>query len=300
MDKQSVGNFIAEQRKEKHMTQKQLAEKLNVTDKAVSKWETGKCYPDVETLERLSELFDITVNDVLSGKVLDENNKADEADKNVIQLMKDAKKEKIQTAIKAIIASSILLFFLFNLLRLTSVMFQLVSESTNLNGLEITYYNAFDFACADCYIADEETKVLEITIPDECNGIPIKKIGRKNLSPFFIDIADLYMNAPENSDYSSTVYTIDALTSNAIEESFTIQNVVFKLNIGKNINQIRNVDMDTYYPHINEDGSLTFYHPVVDIYCSKDNEYFYSKDGKLFNKKTNELITDFAYNYINN
>ncbi len=298
MDKQSVGNFIAEQRKEKNMTQKQLAEKLNVTDKAVSKWETGKCYPDVETLKQLSELFGITVNDVLSGKVLNENNKAYEADKNVIQLMKEAKKEKTKTTFKAVIISTISLFLLFNLLKLTSVMFQLISESTNLNGLEITYYNVFDFACADCYIADEEAKIFEITIPDECNGIPIKKIGRKNLSPFFIDISDLYMNAPENSEYYFTVYTSDALTSNAIEESFTIQNVIFKLNIGKNINQIRNVDMDTYYPHINEDGSLIFYHPVVDIYCSDDNEHFYSKDGKLYNKETDTLITDFAYNYI--
>ena len=69
----------------------ELADKLNVTDKAVSIWETGKCYPDIEIIEKLSEIFDVTINELLNGtklktnsikdlesitlKVVDENNK---------------------------------------------------------------------------------------------------------------------------------------------------------------------------------------------------------------------------------
>jgi len=53
--------------------------------------------------------------------------------------------------------------------------------------------------------------------------------------------------------------------------------------------------MEQYYPHINEDGSITFYHPVVYVICSENNTYFYSQNGKLYDKKTNELISAFAY-----
>ena len=52
---------------------------------------------------------------------------------------------------------------------------------------------------------------------------------------------------------------------------------------------------DSYYPHINEDGSITFYHPVVEINCAEENKFFYSQDGKLYDKETDELISDFAY-----
>ena len=68
MDKILVGKFISEQRKSKGLTQKELAEQLNVTDKAVSKWETGKGYPDIEILEKLSEIFCVSINDILSGE----------------------------------------------------------------------------------------------------------------------------------------------------------------------------------------------------------------------------------------
>ena len=55
------------------------------------------------------------------------------------------------------------------------------------------------------------------------------------------------------------------------------------------------VEFKNYYPHINEDNSITFYHPTVYINCSEDNKHFYSKDGKLYNKKTDELISNFSY-----
>lgn len=66
-EKNSFADSLAKFRKEKGMTQKELAEKLNVSDKAVSRWETGKNYPDIDTLHRLSELLEVTINDILKG-----------------------------------------------------------------------------------------------------------------------------------------------------------------------------------------------------------------------------------------
>ena len=68
MDCTSVGNFIAELRKEKGLTQAELAERVGVTGGAVSKWERGLCYPDIETVGRLAEVLDLSVGEMLAGQ----------------------------------------------------------------------------------------------------------------------------------------------------------------------------------------------------------------------------------------
>lgn len=69
--KNEIGTFIAACRKEKKLTQKQLGEKLNVTDRAVSKWETGRSFPDVSLMEPLCKELDISVSELLAGKHLE-------------------------------------------------------------------------------------------------------------------------------------------------------------------------------------------------------------------------------------
>ena len=73
MDKEKTGQLITELRKEKGMTQKQLAEALNVTDKAVSEWERRLSFPDISMLEPLSELLDISIMELLAGERQDED-----------------------------------------------------------------------------------------------------------------------------------------------------------------------------------------------------------------------------------
>ena len=67
MDQVKIGKFIAECRKQNNLTQMQLAEKLGITDRAVSKWERGKSLPDAAIMLDLCALLNITVNDLLSG-----------------------------------------------------------------------------------------------------------------------------------------------------------------------------------------------------------------------------------------
>lgn len=79
MEQEKVGKFIASLRKEYNLTQQELADKLNITDKAVSKWENGRCLPDVYFLKLLSEIFHVSVKEILNGerdfkkKEIDEN-----------------------------------------------------------------------------------------------------------------------------------------------------------------------------------------------------------------------------------
>jgi len=89
MNQIKIGKFIAECRKRKSLTQIQLAEKLNITDKAVSKWERGMAMPDSSIMLELCDILDITVNELLSGeKISMENN-----DRKNEQLLVDISKE---------------------------------------------------------------------------------------------------------------------------------------------------------------------------------------------------------------
>lgn len=67
MNQQMIGSFIAQKRKEKNLTQAQLAERLNISNKTVSKWETGKCMPDYSIIESLCAELDISVSELLNG-----------------------------------------------------------------------------------------------------------------------------------------------------------------------------------------------------------------------------------------
>ena len=73
MDKEKTGQLIAQLRKEKGLTQKQLADALNVTDKAVSKWERGLSFPDISMLEPIAEILDISIMEILAGAKQDKD-----------------------------------------------------------------------------------------------------------------------------------------------------------------------------------------------------------------------------------
>lgn len=113
MDQTEIGKFIARCRKERRLTQAQLAEKLNITDRAVSKWETGKCMPDSAIMLQLCEILGITVNELLSGEKIGarENDSAYEkkADENLLILKRRDENNINRNVVIAIIFSCTLL-----------------------------------------------------------------------------------------------------------------------------------------------------------------------------------------------
>lgn len=88
MDLQKIGNFIAEKRKEQNLTQLGLAEKLNITDRAVSKWERGKSLPDASIMLELCAILNITLNDLLCGEVVLMDNYDEKREENLIEAIK--------------------------------------------------------------------------------------------------------------------------------------------------------------------------------------------------------------------
>ena len=88
MDQVKIGKFIAECRKKNNLTQMQLAEKLNITDRAISKWENGKAMPDSSIMLDLCNELKISVNELLSGEVIEMNNYNEKLEKNLINMVK--------------------------------------------------------------------------------------------------------------------------------------------------------------------------------------------------------------------
>ena len=112
MDQMKVGKFIAECRKKNNLTQMQLAEKLNITDRAVSKWENGKAMPDSSIMLDLCKELKISVNELLSGEVLEMNNYNEKAEKNLLE-MKRQKEESDKVLLRMEIVIGIIVVVAF-------------------------------------------------------------------------------------------------------------------------------------------------------------------------------------------
>lgn len=93
MDQVKIGRFIAERRKKQNLTQMQLAEKLNITDRAVSKWENGKTMPDSSIMLELCDILCINVNELLSGEEISMENDNRKNEQLLLDMAKEAERK---------------------------------------------------------------------------------------------------------------------------------------------------------------------------------------------------------------
>lgn len=109
MDQIKTGKFIAKMRREKHLTQRQLADKLSISDKTVSKWECGNGMPEISLMLPLCEILDISVNELLSGERLDEKVYQMKAEENMMNLIKEKEESRKNIILSVIVVLSTLI-----------------------------------------------------------------------------------------------------------------------------------------------------------------------------------------------
>ena len=144
MDYRKIGLFIENQRKNLNMTQAKLAEKLFVSDKTVSKWETGKGIPDTESLKRLSEIFGVSINDLLNGEKTNEENSSVKNEQLLLDMSKEiAAKNKIIWSTMWVLMG-VCLLFLFSSLFVVAI---LIPEGPRLLVLTILITILFIIPC---------------------------------------------------------------------------------------------------------------------------------------------------------
>ena len=112
MNQMEIGKFIAELRKEKNMTQQELANKLNITDRAISHWENGRSIPDAGIMLELCKALDINVNELLSAKKIMEAKYSERAEENLLEMRREIEtlNKRILTLNKIIINLAIVIF----------------------------------------------------------------------------------------------------------------------------------------------------------------------------------------------
>ena len=162
MDQWKIGKFIAERRKQIPLTQSQLAEKLGITDRAVSKWETGRAMPDSSIMLELCGLLGITVNDLLSGEVVTMDHYNKELEKNLLEMIRQkeqADKRLLSVEVFVGITATVVLFALI----LVAAFVQMAI------GLRITLIAlGFVLFLAGCFYALRMEQVAGYYVCKEC------------------------------------------------------------------------------------------------------------------------------------
>ena len=118
MNQEKIGKFILELRKEKNMTQQELADKIGVTDRAISKWENGRGMPDLSLMKPLCQELEITINELISGERINKKVYHEKLEENILNTIDYSNKriKKTNKTFKIIIITTIILIFLLGLM----------------------------------------------------------------------------------------------------------------------------------------------------------------------------------------
>ena len=179
MDQIKIGGFIAEERKRKGYTQKILSEKLGISDKTISKWERGNGFPEVSLLIPLCSELDITVNELLSGERVSEEQYRKKAEENMVNLVKEAQENKkkiilsIMVGILTILATVPLfivagMFDMSTGVRITFIAIGLVVVVIGIAVACIMDREAGAFECPECherFIPDMKSYIMAAHTP---------------------------------------------------------------------------------------------------------------------------------------
>lgn len=178
MNQEKIGKFIQERRKAKKLTQEELSEKLGVNNRSVSRWENGKCMPDLSILKQLSKELDVSINDLLNGEFVDKEKYQETFEENTINLICYLKNHKetfltiTKILVNAIFITSIIIIVMFLLLVINAKW--LIKEDYISSIMSVNNYNDLVFEISSkegtlnqvsrtVEVNDEETTYIFIT-----------------------------------------------------------------------------------------------------------------------------------------
>lgn len=167
MDLIKIGRYIADKRKGLGMTQRQLAEKLGMSDKSVSKWERGVCLPDVSVYSELCQLLEISIHEFLAGEDIPQENIMQKAEENIIDVTADSKKK--QNKLKAIICILVISSFLV----LSALGIAVYLENRPQNFLAPVAQDSIEMETAKLFAGIDGAYIYHFTATDEYDSIRI-------------------------------------------------------------------------------------------------------------------------------
>ena len=246
MDLVKIGKYIASKRKSLGMTQKQLAEKLGMSDKSVSKWERGVCLPDVSVYKELCSILGISLNEFLAGEDIAQENLIQKSETNIIEVIKDnINKEKCLKVMKyillviSIFALSVLGFAIYRLKKPQNYISPVAKDSIEIQTAELLA--GPDGAFVYKFITTDEYKKLRLHIYRYESG---KLIDQDKVEMGFEDISspqsgEIVM-VPDFNNY--VIKLIISGDGNKLSTEFPVlENVEDKEYYGRAATEIKNV-----------------------------------------------------------
>lgn len=284
MDLIKIGRYIAEKRKGLGLTQRQVAEKLGMSDKSVSKWERGICLPDVSVYIELCAILGISINEFLAGEDINENNLIQKSEDNLIQLTKDSrhKQKRLKTAILVLVmitAISLILNVFHNLDQPQNYITAVNPESAEMKTAELL--SGIDGAFMFKYFSKEKFESLTLFMSEYHSGKLISKDKAAELSHEDTDAASegMIVLIPDFDNF--TVKLI--VTDNCAKYSTTLpvlKNVSGREYYGRSASQI---ESNTSIHYNSEQGLLALLYGkdelnVIPIQEMEDDDILFGND----------------------
>lgn len=167
MDQEKIGKFIQELRKEKKLTQQELANKLNVTDRAISKWETGRGLPDLSLIKPLCEELNISINELLSGERLNKKEYNEKLEENIEKTIEYSNK-KIRNIKDKIKICSIIIITIISIVLIDTTQ-AIIFKNSPLIGIRDEYLSDADSyvdkgILVNTYYCVKEQDIVEVKV----------------------------------------------------------------------------------------------------------------------------------------
>ena len=220
MDQVKIGKFISECRKNKNLTQQELAEILNVTDKTISRWENGKTMPDISLFKSLCEILDISINELLSGEKIEKKDYQEKLEENILNTI-DYTEQKIKNNKK--IFKTIFLSILFTIILFITLF---VIDINRMNQNKPVFFSTWGFS----YVPpiDLKNEEIEISIKNylvEKGNLETKHHDFENT---FVSMRIFLIEEKENK----TLYNVYAWV---LEQKYYFENNQIKKDSGSSI-----------------------------------------------------------------
>lgn len=263
MNQEKIGKFIATIRKEKNMTQQELADSLNITDRAISKWENGRGMPDLSLIKPLCDKLDISVNELLSGERLERKEYQEKLEENIINTINYTNK-KIKNN-KRNLKFLLLIIFLF----VGTIISLFFVDVHRMSNNEKVFFSTWGFGYIPPIDLHEEE--IKLTIENYIINRNENDGYRYDSEKWFVSFETYLIEEKEENK----LYNVYAWV---LEESYYLDNNQIKENSGSSI------------PHKFVVEKIDDKYIVVDSLIPRDGSLYIKDMKKLFPNKVRKAM----------
>ena len=293
MNQEKIGKFIAKLRKEKNMTQEQLAEKMGVSINAVSKWERGISFPDVSLYKKLCNELNISIEELINGE---KDNSESAKEKALITSINEREKEKKKSK-RLFVILSIIFFIIISFL----IFYNLKAKINLVNDSDYLYDEVISFLKKKEFVENPDSKYEDFNVFYSYYGFGIEKEKRYKYVYMWIYNSSYYIESAENGG-ALALSTSNSIPLKAIFKDNILQDIVFPKDGNEYTSSIKKMFpsiIEYQVLHFNKEKNINKLFNAVE---NKKNIYYNYLNFDMSKISTEDLVYDnlvFSIKYTN-